>query len=86
MVAVEYDIVEGKAGALPNPDLPRKQCVIECTGCNKMFSSMQMKVDENGEIGDVIGDVCIAYLNPKEKQRRGCGLQSNIVIAEEKKK
>ena len=40
---------------LPNPEVKRDQCVKECQGCNKMFS------DEN------IGDVCIAYINPKVK-------------------
>lgn len=54
-----------KATYLPNPNIKRKQCVKQCEGCNKMFS------DEN------IGDVCIAYADPKETHRIGCFLKSN---------
>ena len=53
-----------KATFLPNPDVAREQCVQECTGCNKMFS------DAN------IGDVCIAYADPKI-WKGVCPLQSN---------
>jgi hypothetical protein len=53
------------ANVLPNPDVKREQCVNECKGCQKMFS------DEN------IGDVCIAYVNPKAIHRIGCSLKTN---------
>lgn len=53
------------ANILPNPGVKREQCVKECIGCEKMFS------DEN------IGDVCIAYVNPKAIHRFGCPLQTN---------
>jgi len=62
------EIVHERATFLPNPDVERKQCVKECLGCDKMYS------DEN------IGDVCIAYINPKNIHRIGCGLQSNKII------
>ena len=54
-----------------NPLVKRDQCVKECTGCNKMFSSMEMKSTygelPDDEVDDVIGDLCIAYINPKGK-------------------
>ena len=58
---------------LPNPELPREQCVEECSGCEMMFS------DSN------IGDVCIAYLNPKAIQRLGCAIQTNKITETDKK-
>lgn len=57
--------VEEKATILPNPHIKREQCIEKCQGCNKMYS------DEN------IGDVCIAYADPKAIWRRGCALASN---------
>lgn len=72
------NVIHETATFLPNPKglkvgdgeyIKREQCVEECMGCNKMFS------DEN------IGDVCIAFLYPKEKHRLGqCLLQSNRKI------
>ena len=61
--------MKDKKIVLPNPDVKREQCVKECDGCNKMFSSMEMrssygKLSED-EVDDVIGDVCIAYIKPK---------------------
>ena len=53
-----------KAIVLPNPDVKRDQCVKECVGCKKMFSSMEKSLTHDG---DVIGDVCVAYINPKGK-------------------
>jgi hypothetical protein len=63
-----------KATILPNPQIVREQCTEQCTGCNKMYS------DEN------IGDVCIAYTNPKALHRLGCALKSNKIIEEIKEK
>ena len=49
----------------------REQCVEQCSGCNKIYSD-----------GDT-GDVCIAYLYPKEKWRQGnCALASHAVVEE----
>ena len=62
------EVIENeKAKILPNPDIKREQCVEQCNGCNKMFSASD------------IGDVCIAYVSPREKHRIGCPLQSNKV-------
>ena len=59
---------------LPNPELPREQCVEKCDGCEMMFSDNK------------IGDVCIAYISPKAIQRLGCALQSNSGITEKEEK
>jgi len=59
---------------LPNPQLPREQCVEQCEGCAMIFSDAD------------IGDVCIAYLSPKAIQRRGCALQTNTLSEKEEKK
>lgn len=61
-----------KAKILPNPEVIREQCVEECIGCKKMYS------DEN------VGDVCIAYIDPKISHRNGgCALKSNKEILSE---
>ncbi len=71
---MEIQSVE-QATFLPNPKTKREQCIEPCQGCNKMYS------DEN------IGDVCIAYKNPKFIHRLGgCALQSNKVIESIKQK
>ena len=56
-----------KATVLPNPLVKRDQCVKECIGCDKMFS------DEN------IGDVCVAYINPKGKWRNYSKVEEEVI-------
>jgi hypothetical protein len=61
-----------KATVLPNPLAKREQCVKQCLGCNKMYSGMEMKssygkLPEGDWKDDCIGDVCIAYEDPKGK-------------------
>ena len=67
------------ADYLPNPQglfdaetktfTPREQCIPACQECDKMFSDHD------------IGDVCIAYINPKAIWRKGnCALSSHKVI------
>lgn len=64
-----------KPTVLPNSHIKREQCAEGCKGCNKMFS------DEN------IGDVCISYVDPKERFRLGeCYLKSNKEIESGDKK
>jgi len=66
----------GKAEFLPKREVKREQCIKACIGCNKMYS------------GHNIGDVCIAYVDPKKAHRLGvCALKSNKVeLVEGKKK
>jgi hypothetical protein len=65
---------------LPRPYINREKCVVECMGCKKMYSEIPL-----GEC--VLEDhVCIAYINPKAIQKRGCALQSNKAKLEEVKK
>lgn len=68
-------IMHEPATVLPNPDIPREQCIEQCLGCNKMYSD------------SVIGDVCIAYVNPKISFRLGtCALKSNKELVSSGKK
>lgn len=70
---MEIEILQEEITVLPNPDVKREQCVKECMGCNRMFSSMDMASTirklADGENDDVIGDVCIAYQNTKAQWR-----------------
>lgn len=60
---------------LPNPDIHREQCVKGCDGCNKMYSD------------NTVGDVCIAYIDPKYWfDRGGCALKSNKMFDDSGKK
>jgi hypothetical protein len=71
---IENVISTTKATILPNPQIVREQCTEECDGCNKMYSD------------ETVGDVCIAYTNPKALHRLGCPLKSNRVVEEIKEK
>ena len=71
---MEEQIFE-KATFLPNPHVKREQCVVGCEGCKKMYSD------------NTIGDVCIAYRDPKVMfNRGGCFLHSNKKVEAEAKK
>lgn len=59
---------------ITNQPIQRLQCVEACTGCDKLFE------DSN------LGDVCVAYYNPSERQRLGCALQSNRELTKEEVK
>jgi hypothetical protein len=62
---------------LPNPDIPRENCVMACEGCDKQYGFEKGKSD----------GVCIAYISPRAMHRRGCPLKSNKdKIVEEQKK
>ena len=59
---------------LPNPHMPRKACIPDCRGCNKMYSDLP-----DGERG-LEDFVCISYMDPNILHRLGeCALKSNKV-------
>jgi hypothetical protein len=55
---------DGKSVFLPNPDVKREKCHIECNGCQKIYAN------EN---------ICIAYVDPASKWKNHYVREGKIV-------